>query len=481
MARRLSSISKLRAACRILCTLAVFFELTIAATAQNPVPQIARPLVPAAAPPLSSAFTLTVNGAGFVRNSVVLWNGSRRPTAYVSSTQLQARIFHSDLARPSTASVTVFNPGRGGGTSNVDFFQINVPHDVAFVSSNRDMFSFAQRVVAADLNGDSKLDLARTLSSDNAVGVRLGDGNGSFQTEVKYATGVNPSDVVAGDFNGDSKLDLAVLCDSGVVSLLLGNGDGTFQSRSDSPIDAGLNVFGIATGDFNGDGKLDVVVGYQDASSNNVSVLLGNGNGTFAPPVDYATGNEPGAVAIADLNHDGHLDIVAANFANFGGNTVSVLLGNGDGTFQPQVQYATSNGALSVAIADFNADGIPDLAVDAACGTARICGYPGAVSILLGKGDGTFNDHVDYPAPTFPYTVAAGDFNGDGILDLLVPDLDTSRVSIFLGKGDGTFSGFLFAGDTGGSPVGVAPGDFNGNGMLDAAIGTAGGFTMLMH
>jgi hypothetical protein len=196
--------------------------------------------------------------------------------------------------------------------------------------------------------------------------------------------------------------------------------------------------------------------------------------------VDYSAGNEPGAVAVADLNHDGKLDIVAANFGNFTGHTVSVLVGNGDGTFQPQAVYTTSGGALSVIVADLNHDGNQDLAVDCACGSSFSCGNPGEISILLGNGDGTFAHHLNYAADAFPYTVSAGDFDGDGTLDLLVPDLDANEVSILPGHGDGTLAPALVLGATGTGPVGVAIGDFNGDGRLDAVIGTANGLTFLI-
>lgn len=461
----------------------VVFLLVFAglAIAQIPVPQIAQPLVPASARPGSSGFFLTVNGAGFMPQSVVRWNGKARLTKFVSSTQVRARIFKSDLASATTASVTVTSPGPGGGSSNVDFFEVTVPRVlVAFTSSTLSGNELMQRQAAADLNGDGKLDLMGTVSLQNAISVRLGNGDGTFQAEVDYPTATGPGNLVVRDFNGDGRPDIAVVC-SGMVSLLLGNGDGTFQTHIDSPVDSGLVTFGIDAGDFNGDGKLDLVVGYQDPSSNSVSVLLGNGDGTFQPPVDYGTGNEPGAVAVADLNHDGKLDIVAANFGVFAGTSVSVLLGNGDGTFQPQAPYATSQGPLSVVVADFNGDGNPDLAVDCSCGYATRCGYPGQISILTGLGDGTFASHVDYAASSFPYTVDTGDFNGDGILDLMVTDLDRSEVSLLGGKEDGTFYPAAIVARTGGSPVGIAPGDFNGNGKLDAAIGTEFGVTLLLH
>jgi dienelactone hydrolase len=361
-------------------------------------------------------------------------------------------------------------------------FEISPPNvSLVFASSSIAQSEFTERPVLADVNGDGKLDLiGEAGGTADVITVRLGNGDGTFQTEVQYPTAVSPNYPLVGDFNDDGKIDIAVLCESGVVSILLGNGDGTFQSHIDSPIDPGLHNFGMAAGDLNGDGKLDLVVGYQDPKSSSISVLLGNGDGTFRAPVDYSAGSEPGAVAIADLNGDGKLDIVAANFGNFGGNTISVLLGNGDGTFLPQVQYTTSGGPLWVVVADFNHDGKLDLAVDCSCGTASRCGYPGSVSILLGNGDGTFRAHVDYPVDAFPYSLAAGDLTGRGVLDLAVTDLDYNELSILLGHGDGTF-GAATTFPTSNRPVGVVLADLNNDGRLDAVVGTDAGFSIFLQ
>jgi hypothetical protein len=388
---------------------------------------------------------------------------------------LSAKISSLDTSLTGTATVTVENPG--GGSSNVGYFSIT--RQTSFKAHNQAAGENIQRVLAAELNGDGKLDLVGVLNANNAIGVRLGNGDGTFQREVQYSTASGPGYAAVGDFNGDGKLDLAVLC-SNVVSVLLGNGDGTFQAHMDSPVDQGIVTFSLAAADFNADGKLDLVVGYQDPSSNAVSVLLGKGDGTFRAPVDYATGNEPGAVGVGDFNRDGKLDIVAANFGVFGGHTVSVLLGNGDGTFRPQVQYTTSNGALSVTAADFNGDGKLDLAVDCACGTSKRCGRPGVISILLGNGDGTFQTHVDYNARQFPYTVTAGDFDGDGILDLVVANLDSADMSLLPGLGNGRF-GPAVNFPVVSNAVDVVSGDFNNNGKLDAVVGTGNGFTLMLH
>lgn len=442
----------------------------------NPVPLINQPLVPDAARPGGVGFQLTVNGTGFVSGSVVNWNGSARATTFVSNSKLTASILASDIATARTASVTVVSPGPGGGRSNVGYVVIHVPNTIFSVTSSFLAGNEApERPVLADVNGDGKLDLIGEAS--NAITVRLGNGDGTFQPEIQYpACGTSP---IVADFNGDGKLDIAVHCPN-FVSVYLGNGDGTFQAPIDSPLTRALSGFQIAAADLNGDGKLDLVIGYQDPNTSSVSVLLGNGDGTFQAQVDYPAGFEPGAIAIADLNRDGKLDIVTANFGQFSGNTVSVLLGNGDGTFQPPVQYPTSQGPLSVIAADFNGDGILDLAVDSSCGSGSRCGYPGEISILLGNGDGTFQPHVDYPADAFPYTVTAGDLTANGVLDLAVTDLDYSELSILLGNGNGTF-GSATTFHTSNRAVGVALGDLNGDGALDVVVGTDSGFTIFLQ
>lgn len=336
-------------------------------------------------------------------------------------------------------------------------------------------------VATADFNGDKKLDLAVTNGTDNTVSVLLGNGDGTFQARVDYPADTSLSTVAVADFNGDGKSDLVVASSSG--GLLLGNGDGTFQAMA--PLSKGtLNSYAVAVGDLNGDGKQDLVFvdGYTGL------VLLGNGDGTFLPGADPGWDElYPFSAVIGDINADGKLDVVLSGdnhgsgwvipVAGNGDGTLSyvtklyeivgielgsgvalgdfngdgkqdivtgsgspaVLLGNGDGTFQSPTELATGAGIpMAVAVADFNADGKPDLVVvngkypDGSNGS-------NTVSILLGNGDGTFQTHVDYPTGTSPTSVAVGDFNGDGKLDLAVTNQDDNTVSILLGNGDGTF------------------------------------------
>jgi hypothetical protein len=196
----------------------------------------------------------------------------------------------------------------------------------------------------------------------NGVSVLWGIGNGAFNLPVRYFPVSNPAlDLVAsvavGDFNGDGKLDLVTANSLDyTVSVLLGNGGGTFGSSVSYPV--GIEPQSVAIGDFNGDGKPDIVA--ANIGSNTVSVLLGNGDGTFGPKTDYPVGMELASVAVGDFTGDGKVDLVTANATD---NTVSVLPGNGDGTFAPKVDFPVGIEPVSVVVGDFNGDGKVDLAV----------------------------------------------------------------------------------------------------------------------
>ena len=422
----------------------------------NPVPLINQPLVPDAVAPGGAGFTLTVNGTGFVSGSVVNWNGSARATTFVSSSQLTATILASDIATDSTASVTVVNPSPGGGNSNVVFFTITLPTSTVSLSrSDYATGSGPYMVVTADFNVDGKLDLAITNEVSQTVSILLGNGDGTFQPHVDFPTSHLAAMMIGGDFNGDGKLDLAVAngFESNTVSVLLGNGDGTFTAAVDYA--TGSVPVWLTTGDFNADGKLDLAVAdFGNFDGRKVSILVGNGDGTFGPHVDYATGGLPRSVTTSDFNGDGKLDLALPNQAH---NTVSILLGNGDGTFQRHTDYATGATAQIVTTGDFDADGNLDLAVTT--------DGSNAVSILLGNGDGTFPTHVEYATGSGAFHIAIADLNGDGKLDLAVNGVS---LNVLLGNGDGTFQSHVEYG-VGSGPVGVTIGDFNGDGRLDLA------------
>ena len=433
----------------------------------NPVPLIDQPLVPTSVAPGGSGFTLTVNGTGFVSGAVMSWNGGPRATTFVSRSRLTVAILPSDIASSSTATITVTNPGTRV-TSNAAFFSVRIPSTSVSFSNSSLLLGSLLSVVTADFNGDGKLDLGVGLNSFD-VDILLGNGDGTFQPAVQYATGGTAQAVAAGDFNGDGNLDLAVGTVQGVISVLLGNGDGTFQTHMDQTTSI-LGTFRVLTADFDGDGKLDFAI----LTARTVYILRGNGDGTFQSPAGYVAGIYTTAFVTGDFNGDGTLDLAATSTESHSriGGGIGVLLGNGDGTFQRPVFYRAGKNPQSIVAADLNADGKLDL--------VTVNGGGNTISVLLGKGDGMFQTRVDYGTGMNPLSLVAGDFNGDGNLDLATGDVNRrtgkADVSILLGNGNGTFQPRLGFAEAAGSIL--VAGDFNDDGKIDLA---SGGISILLQ
>jgi hypothetical protein len=318
-------------------------------------------------------------------------------------------------------------------------------------------------VAIGDLNGDGKPDVAtaneRYGAAAGTVSVILNKGDGRFRARVDYRTGRRTESVAIGDLNGDGSPDLAAAnAEASTVSVLLSRGDGSFRAKVDYPTGSEAYPSSVAIGDLNGDREPDLVT--ANTHANTVSVLLNIGDGSFLTKLDYATGDRPRSVGVGDLNRDGKPDLVAANEGreNNPGNTVSVLLNTGDGSFRAKVDYRTGSFPSSVAIGDLNGDGAPDLV---SANASR------SVSVLLSRGDGNFQAKRDYRTGFITESVAIGDLNGDGRPDLATADYDRANlVSVFVNRGDGSFQAKRDY-RTGDGPYSVAIGDMNGDGKRD--------------
>jgi hypothetical protein len=331
-------------------------------------------------------------------------------------------------------------------------------------------------VATGDFRGSGVLDLAVVNPNFHNVSVLMGNGDGTFQNAVTYP--VDPlSDlfIALGDVNGDGHLDIVTVGSN--VSVLLGNGNGTFQSAITTHLNSTISrLQGIALGDLTGTGHLDIVT-----ASEGIGVLRGNGDGTFRLPYFLSGGHDdPRGIVLGDLRGTGILDLATVSFFTVcdpeGGTcsdygSVNVRFGTGDGFFVPGGHYDIGGAASTIAIGDFNGDGNLDLLT----GNGYSMFHLSSVSVLLGNGDGTFQRPIYSPLPGGPATsLVVADFNGDGILDVAAAHPFSNTVTVSLGNGDGTFGDPLsVAVDR--YPYTLATGDFNGDGFPDlvsADLGT---------
>ncbi len=310
--------------------------------------------------------------------------------------------------------------------------------------------------VLGDLDGTGTLDLIVANATDNDVEVFMGNGDGTFQSPAIYSLGAgSPVGLALADLTGDGKLDIiTVNANNNTASILLNNGAGIFQPGQ--TLSTGASPSGLAVTDLTSDNNLDIVT--ANRGDNTLSIFLGNGDGTFQPATTVATGANPVAVTAGDLSGNGLNDLVVTEA---GSNTVSVFMANGDGTFQPRQSFAVGSYPTDTVLAQLTNNGTLDI-VTANAGSDD-------VSILMGNGDGTFQPAADYATGTAPVALLVTDAYGNGMQDIITANNGSNNVSVLAGNGNGTFqpaANFaLSAGAT--APNSIAAGDVNGAGILD--------------
>jgi hypothetical protein len=342
---------------------------------------------------------------------------------------------------------------------------------------------FGLTPAAADFNSDGRSDLAvpkhnRGEFVPDSVSIFLRRTNGTLKPAGSRAVGPRPTAVSAADLDGDGRIDLAVTnshtenfptIPPGTLSVLLGNGSGGFARAPGTPSGTGYFPLALAVDELNGDGAHDVVVANRGRYQlgGDLSVLLGDGDGTFLELPRFGTGFRPESCALGDLDRNGTQDLVVGYWgttAARGFGEVSLYPGAGDGRFGPRTTVVRGDAISDVAISDFNADGIPDLVT--ADGGPGAHGYPGpaSVTVFIGRGDGSFETPALFSTGPGTKSLLTGDFNGDGRLDLGV---DTHwDFAIILGRGDGSFA----------DPIRFSPGglavvsDMNVDGREDLTV-----------
>jgi type II secretory pathway component GspD/PulD (secretin) len=327
----------------------------------------------------------------------------------------------------------------------------------------RRMLLRAQDGQAATFFIGERFPIALATLQPNLVSPIVVDPGTAFPRRT-LAAGDAPTAIAAGEFNGDGRMDLAAAnANADNVSVFLGNGDGTFGTRAD--FSAGDAPSAVAVADFNLDGRADLAVANEAGDS--VSILPGNGDGTFGSANNFTVGDAPRALIALDFNADGRPDLATADF---NANSVTVLLGNGDGTFQaPRTIVNVGQGPRALAAGNLNAGTVPDLVV--------VNQNSDTAVVLLGNGDGTFTAFAQGNTGDEPSAVLLADFDGDSLPDLAIANEESDTVSLLLGNGDGTFgAGTEFV--VGDGPVALATADFNLDSQPDLAVANAAADTV---
>ncbi len=322
-------------------------------------------------------------------------------------------------------------------------------------------------VVTADFNADGIVDIATTDSAANSVSVALGHGDGSFEPGNATSVDSIPESLVAGDFDNDGQVDLGVMnYGSASVSVLLGRGGSLFPKTGPDNVTGQFPV-AVVQGDVNGDGHADLIT--ADRLGNDITVLLGQGDGTFVGAGRFAVGRQPKHLVAGDFNGDGRLDVVTGNYY-YAVHTVSVLLGNGDGTFQDAVDYDIGGRPGGLVAADFDGDFNLDLAASISIDSY---GLGSRIVVLLGEGDGTFAQRTVTDVGLSPRALVTGDFGGDALPDLAVANYFSADVTILISQEDGIFASLTHSlpGAPFAFPVNLVAGDFDGDLLTDIVVG----------
>lgn len=435
----------------------------LAAPAATDLALPARPVLASIGPPTaptSGGTLLTLSGSGFLSGTTVTVGGSACPTSSVSAQQITC-VLPARTAGCGPAAVVVSSPDGTVLTDGTSFSYRTARIGFGSLINVPNAGSNSRILAVADWNGDGKLDVANTNVGANTVSVRTGNGDGTFNAVTTVNVSSAPGQLAVGDFNGDNRPDLAVarIVDN-LVMILLGNGDGTFKVAGAPVYSTGSGASSIGVGDLNGDMKLDLAVA-GDYMPGTVTILLGNGDGTFkaATPSVVTVGALPQVAELRDMTGDGKLDLIALNTSS---NSVSLLPGKGDGSFAAGAAAAVGMRPLFMIVRDLNGD----RKLDVATGDLD----SNVVSIRLGDGLGGLGGAA--PSSTLPLAdvlaMDTADFDGDGVTDLAAAAYRTGTLSVLSGKGDGTFvtpASNTFALNTQAHSMAVA--DFNGDKIPD--------------